>query len=211
MTMQFQMASFLPARRSRKALAALLLSAFAFTGVLAGCTSEQAFNAVGLGSTTEEGGTTERPCPTVGVLNGTDHLTLFNGRGRDLTDVVLRAEIAKVVTSCEYNVDERLISVDLAYNGVAEIGPAAQSRTQTVTTFVAVTRRFGAKVKKQIYEVPLVFEGASRQIQFVKSVNGTQIPYGADADGRIYEILIGFQLTPEQLDYNRKVPRVPIR
>lgn len=207
MTMQFQTASFLPARRSRMALAALLLSAMA----LSGCTSEQAFSAVGLGSSTEEGGTADRPCPTVGVLNGTDHLTLFNGRGKDLTDVVLRAEIGKVVTKCEYNTDDSLISVDLAYNGIAEIGPAAQSRTQSVTTFVAVMRRFGTKVKKQIYEVPLVFEGASRQIQFLKTVNGTQIPYGGDADGRIYEILVGFQLTPEQLDYNRKVPRVPIR
>lgn len=207
MTMQFQTASFLPARRARPVLAVLLLSAMALTG----CTSEQAFSAIGIGSTTEEGGTTDRPCPTVGVLNGTDHLTLFNGRGKDLTDVVLRAEIARVVTKCEYNASESTISVDLAFNGIAEIGPAAQSRTQTVTTFVAVTRRFGAKVKKQLYEVPLVFEGASRQVQFLKTIEGTQIPYGGDADGRIYEILVGFQLTPEQLDYNRKVPRVPIR
>lgn len=207
MTIELQTASFLPAHRSRMALVGLLLSAL----TLAGCTSEQAFSAVGLGSSTEEGGTADRPCPTVGVLNETDHLTLFNGRGKDLTDVVLRAEIGKVVTKCEYNPEESLISVDLAYNGVAEIGPAAQSRNQTVTTFVAVMRRFGTKVKKQIYEVPLAFGGNSRQIQFLKTVDGTQIPYGGNADGRIYEILIGFQLTPEQLDYNRKVPRVPIR
>lgn len=208
MTIQLRTATSLMARRNRFAMAGLLMSALALTG----CTSEQAFSVIGLGgSSTEEGGTASRPCPSVAILNETDHVTVFNGRGNDLTDVVLRAETGKVVTQCTYNLTDSTISLDIAFDGLAELGPAASSRVQTVTTYVAVMRRFGKRVKKQVYEVPLVFDGNTRRIQFLKTVDGTVVPYGGDADGRIYEILVGFQLTPEQLAYNRRVPRVPIR
>jgi len=165
----------------------------------------------GGGGGTKTGGTTLYPCPAVGVLNETDHVTLLSGAGTDLTDVVARAEIGKVVSKCEYDVDDSTITVDLAFDGIAEIGPAAQSRALTLNTFVAVTRRYSAFDKKQVYEVPVVFEPGQRQVRFVKTVDGTVLPYGGQADGSIYQILVGFQLTPEQLEYNRRVSYNPIR
>lgn len=101
--------------------------------------------------------------------------------------------------------------MDLAFDGLAELGPAATSRNPTLKTFVAVTRRFNAFDKKQVYEVPVTFEAGRRQMGFVKTVEGTVLPYGGTADGRIYQILIGFQLTPDQLEYNRNVSYIPIR
>lgn len=166
-----------------------------------------------LGMTDEkkDGGSTLFPCPAVGVLNETDHVTLLSGKGTDLTDVVAKAEIGKVVSKCSYNIDESTIAVDIAFDGIAELGPAATSRDLTLQTFVAVTRRFNTFDKKQVYEVPVTFEPGQRQIRFVKTVDGTILPYGGDADGRIYQILIGFQLTQEQLDYNRRISYAPIR
>ncbi|MDP2213826.1 MAG: hypothetical protein Q8J81_08255 [Phenylobacterium sp.] len=166
---------------------------------------------LGMSDETKTGGTTQYPCPAVGVLNETDHVTLLRGAGTDLTDVVARAEIGKVVSKCSYNIDEATIIVDIAFDGIAEIGPAATSRDQTFNTFVAVTRRFNTFDKKQVYEVPVTFAPGQHQMRFVKTVDGTVLPYGGDADGRIYQILIGFQLTAEQLEYNRKVPYAPIR
>ncbi|ABS62310.1 conserved hypothetical protein [Parvibaculum lavamentivorans DS-1] len=165
----------------------------------------------GMGDTTRAGGTAQYPCPSVGVLNETDHVTLVRGAGTDLTDVIAKAEIGRVVSQCSYNVDESTISVDIAFDGVAEIGPAATSREMTFNTFVAVTRRFSTFDKKQVYEVPVTFVPGQRQVRFVKTVEGTVLPYGGDADGRIYQILIGFQLTGEQLAFNRRVPYAPIR
>ena len=172
---------------------------------LAGC------NTLGLTDETKDGGTTLYPCPSVGVLEGTDHVTFVTGAGTDLTDVVAKAEIGKVVSNCKYNLDESTITVDIAFDGLAELGPAATSRALTLQTYVAVTRRFNTFDKKQVYEVPVTFEAGRRQMSFVKTVEGTILPYGGSADGRIYQILIGFQLTPEQLAYNRSAPYIPIR
>lgn len=159
----------------------------------------------------KEGGTTLYPCPAVGVLNETDHLTLLSGSGTDLTDVVARAEIGKVVSKCEYDVEASTITVDIAFDGIAELGPAANARALNLKTFVAVTRRFNSFDKKQVYEVPVVFEPGQRQVRFVKTVEGTVLPYGGRADGSIYQILVGFQLTPDQIEYNRRVSYIPIR
>lgn len=152
-----------------------------------------------------------RPCPSIGVLDGADRITVFNGRGRDLTDVVVRAEITKAAIKCEYDTGEHTISVDIAFNGGAEIGPAATSRDMSLKGFLAITRVDGKKVSKQIYDIPITFSGAARTVRFLKSVEGTVVPYGGSVNGSIYEFLVGFQLTPDQLDYNRKVPLGPLK
>ncbi|MEQ8267221.1 MAG: hypothetical protein RH982_08490 [Parvibaculum sp.] len=187
--------------RFRGASALLLAAALG----LSGCSW------LGVTDETEDGGSTLFPCPAVGVLNETDHVTLLSGKGTDLTDVVAKAEIGKVVSKCSYNIDESTIVVDIAFDGIAELGPAATSRDLKLNTFVAVTRRFNTFDKKQVYDVPVTFEPGQRQIRFVKTVDGTILPYGDDADGRIYQILVGFQLTPEQLEYNRRISYAPIR
>ncbi|MGB6085937.1 hypothetical protein, partial [Parvibaculum sp.] len=117
----------------------------------------------------------------------------------------------RVVSKCTYNKSDSTITVDLAFDGIAELGPAANSREFTLQTFVAVTRRYTAFDKKQIHNVPVVFEAGQRQMRFVHSVDGTVLPYGENANGSIYQILIGFQLTPEQLQYNRTMPYSAIR
>jgi hypothetical protein len=151
-----------------------------------------------------------KPCPSIGVLDGADRITVFNGKGQDLTDVVVKAEISKAVISCEYDIDDATISVDLAFNGAAEMGPAATGRDMNLKGFLAITRTDGKKVSKEIYDIPISFE-KGRQIRFLKSVEDTVIPYGGHVNGAYYEFLIGFQVTQAQLDYNRKTPVGPMQ
>jgi hypothetical protein len=152
-----------------------------------------------------------QPCPTVGVLDGADRITVFNGRGRDLTDVVVRGEIRKAVTKCKYDTDEHTISVDLAFDGLAEMGPAATSRDMTLKGFVAITRTDGKIVNKQEFDLPISFAGATRQVRFEKVFEDSVVPYGGTVNGSIYEFLVGFQLSHDQLEYNRKVPQTPLK
>lgn len=191
--------------RLRGGLASVVAAVAALA--LAGCSSIGGM----FGSSTHAGGTTQFPCPAVGVLQGADHITLVRGAGTDLADVMAKAEFGRVVSKCEYNTSDSTIKVDIAYEGIAELGPAATSRSLVLDTFVAVTRRFNAFDNKKIYQVPVTFEPGQNRVRFVQNIDGTVIPYGGDADGRIYQILIGFQLTQQQLDYNRTVPYTPIR
>jgi hypothetical protein len=152
-----------------------------------------------------------KPCPTVGVLDGADRITIFNGQGHDITDVIVKAEVSKALTRCEYDTDAHTISVDVAFNGVAEMGPAATARNMNLKGFLAITRTDGKKVSKQIYDIPITFDEGTRQVRFVKSIEGTVVPYGGTVNGSIYEFLLGFQVTRAQLDYNRKMPTGSLR
>lgn len=180
--------------------------ALAASLALSACSSLNPF-----GSGDRDGGTAQLPCPQVGVLGEADHITLLRGAGTDLTDIVARAEIGRVASKCTYNVSDATITVDLAFDGIAERGPAATAQDLTFNVFVAVTRRFSTLDKKQVYQIPVSFPAGERRARFIQSVDGTVLPYGGEADGRIYQVLVGFQLTAEQLAYNRRVPHVPIR
>lgn len=151
-----------------------------------------------------------KPCPTVGVLDGADHMTLFNGRGKDLTDVVLRAEICKSVLQCEYDSDNSEISVNVAFDGTVDLGPAATSREANIPGFIAIVRH-GYMLSKQQLDIPVTFDGAARTVKFLKTIEDTKIPIGGEINGAAYEVIVGFQLTQDQLDYNKKVPATPLR
>lgn len=151
-----------------------------------------------------------KPCPTVGVLDGADHVTIFNNRGKDLTDIVLRGEIRKAALQCEYDTDNAQISVNVAFDGTVDLGPAATSRDATIPGFMAIVRN-GYMVTKKELDIPVTFDGASRTVKFLKTVEDTEIPIGGEINGANYEVIVGFQLTKDQLEYNKKVPSTPLR
>lgn len=144
------------------------------------------------------------PCPEVGILGGAENLTSFSGAGNDITDIALTAELERVVSRCEYDIGDGIIYVDIAIRGVAEVGPAATSREVTVPMFIALTEINSRVLRKDTFLLPLTFEGNQRATSFIHTIEETKVPYVARIDGSAYEILVGFQLTPEELAYNKR-------
>lgn len=144
-------------------------------------------------------------CPAAGTPSTLDSVTAFrDGGGRDLTEVLYQARIDGVNSACEY--DENGIEVDLAVRFVAERGPAEQDRLATLRYFVAVERAPGEVTAKQIYDLPMPFEGNNRRVGRVEEV-GIFVPAPADGNFSGLRVLVGFQLTADQLDYNRGIKR----
>lgn len=170
----------------------LVLGAAALAA-LAGCTSSE----------TREFAR-DLPCPGVGMIAGTEEIIVFSGRGSDVTDIVLKGEIERVVSECEYDVDDGIIFVNLAFRGTAELGPAATSREVTIPTFIALTELNARVLRKDIVPITLAFEDNQRTTNFIHTIEETKVPYVANIDGSAYEILVGFQLTREQRDFNRR-------
>lgn len=159
----------------------------------------------GCGSTSEEKAvfSAAHPCPRIGVLAGADQIVVFDGRGTDITNVVVRAEIEKSALKCEYDIDDKTISLDLGFNGLAELGAAASTNEIHLNGFVAITRPDASVIRKTYVDVPLKFEKGSQKVRFLSTLEKTVLPYSDEMDGSSYEILVGFQLSPEQLSYNR--------
>jgi hypothetical protein len=96
-------------------------------------------------------------------------------------------------------------SLDVSFRAWRQPGPAAN---YTVPIYVAVTTE-GRILKKFTYSIQVSFEPGQAATQFTQSINA--IPFTVEQDKRAadYGILVGFQLTRAQLDYNRRAGRYP--
>ena len=144
----------------------------------------------------------ERACPPAAAVAGVERMTSFRpGGGQDLTEVAFTAKVDSVDSVCRYDDD----GVEVAMNVLlsAERGPADTAREADLQYFVAIENGSGNFTAKEIYDVTLPFEGNRRRVGIVEEVD-IMIPTPADNDFSEIRILIGLQITPEQVEYNKK-------
>lgn len=148
-------------------------------------------------------------CPRVAVLTEAGTLTRFEpGPGRDILDITYQVDVGDLPAQCTF-VDTkkqgRRVTVELAPVFVAERGPADSDGKASFTWFVSVVRD-GEILSKQPFEEVAEFP-ANRSRTIIQEndppvVVDIPLPYkGAEYE---YEVLVGFQLTQDELDYNRR-------
>ncbi len=144
------------------------------------------------------------PCPSVSVLPNADSITIFQeGPGRDLVDVLYEGVIAPVSGECLYENDDTELLVELILRIGAIKGPAARSQTQEFPFFVAIADPDKRILNKKVLISPIEV-GEGRRRGAVQEEIVQRIPLPTGRTGRNYTIVLGFQLTKEQLEYNRK-------
>jgi hypothetical protein len=179
----------------------VLIALATIAGMTAGCTS-----------------TPSTPCPGVSILGDASEITLFaQGRGQDLTDVAYRASIERVASNCDYTRAGDTVTSTVAVRLVATRGPAAQSSEETFVFFVAVVDKDQKILARERFDSTFTFQANQRQAAAIEEIEQI-LPIRADLRGIDYEILVGFELTPEQLEFNRQErqrrtgqPRLPGR
>jgi hypothetical protein len=83
-------------------------------------------------------------------------------------------------------------------------GPAATSDRQTYRYWVAVTRRGIAPIEKAYFEVDVRWDRGEAVVTRTEEIDRIVIPRAnPDTSGENFEVLVGFDLTPEQLQFNR--------
>jgi hypothetical protein len=142
------------------------------------------------------------PCLPVVVLRDAAELVRYRpGAGRDLTDVVDHTKFARFGSKCDYSKDR--VDVDLALDIVVEQGPAASSREVHVPYFVAIVDADQHILAKKVFETVIELEQGHRR-GGVREETEQIVPLATVDDRRRYEIMIGFQLSHEQLEENRR-------
>ncbi len=140
-------------------------------------------------------------CPTVAVVAEAADMTRFAiGGGRDVVDVGYVVQFSDVEWSCD--LDGSILEVDLTVFVAATAGPTSQARTADFEYFVALAARGGGVLVKETFPSRIALtsdDGTGRISEEIEQ----RIPLRADQSGDDFEILIGFQLTREQLEYNR--------
>ncbi|MBL4740198.1 MAG: hypothetical protein JKY12_04345 [Sneathiella sp.] len=144
------------------------------------------------------------PCPTVTVLPNADNITIFqDGPGRDLVDVKFEGVLAPVSGECLYEGDNEALQIELILRIGAVKGPAARSQIQDFPFFVAIADKSKKILNKKIFISPIEIP-AGRRRAAVQEEMEQRIPLPAGRSGRDYTIVVGFQLTPEQFEFNQK-------
>lgn len=141
-------------------------------------------------------------CPVTNFVDDLDRMTVFaDGAVGDLTDVRFDAQFASLSAICNFE-DDALV-MDIAFQVIATRGPANKDNQAAVTYFLAIADQTGAVIAKQTFDNVLPFRGNLRRVAIKDEFEPT-IPYPSDQKIlNKYRVLIGFQLTTEQLAYNR--------
>jgi hypothetical protein len=149
------------------------------------------------------------PCPTALSLYEAHRLVDFEGREATYPNIGFTGEILNVSALCRYN-DERAdpINTTLEMRMAFGRGEAASSDSRTYRYFVAVTRRDSAVISKETLSIPVTFRPGETRVEVVQTFDGLMIPRATPTtSGGNFEILVGFELTDDQLEYNRSGQR----
>lgn len=143
------------------------------------------------------------PCPFVKILYDAARYVEFSGERQSATTVAYTGEIQSVESRCAYESDEP-IRVDMVVQFALGKGPQAAVANKNYRWWIAVTERNKAVFFKQYFDMPAEF-GASDRVTAEQTIEGLTIPRtGATVSGSNFEILIGFDVTPEMASFNRE-------
>jgi hypothetical protein len=143
------------------------------------------------------------PCPRVAALADAAHLTRYrDGPGRDLTDIVYEADLGRISGECIYNRRKTSVTVAMRLLITAKRGPADRDRLADLNYFVAVVDDQSNVLARQEFQSQLEFAPDQTQAGVQEELEQI-IPLKKDQPGSDFEVLVGFKLTPEQLQRNR--------
>ncbi len=147
------------------------------------------------------------PCPFVKVLYDAGRYVELEG-GREAAEAVgFTGEINGIQASCSYVNPGDPIRVNMAVNFALGRGPRAQGDSRSYRWWVAVTERNRQVITREDFELAADFEGSDR-IGMVEQIGEITIPRGSETvSGSNYEILVGFEVSPEMAEFNRQGKR----
>ena len=142
------------------------------------------------------------PCPSLRLLPGADEVSSFNGRGQDVTDLLLSARISAVPASCKAG-SRGKVDATMHVVMVVNRGPALPGRSAQVPYFITVMD--GDRLLQQKdYLMPVAFPPNVDQGQATSDDINLEFPVTPEKSAAAYTIYVSFRLTEEQLQYNRR-------
>ncbi len=141
-------------------------------------------------------------CPKTAILADAANVTQFRGDGHDITDMVIDGRITGLSGKCALDDREHLrttISVGLDLTR----GPAAPGSVVDVQYFVAVSDG-DTILTKEPYTLHVPFARNTDRMRLKGDEVELVLPVTKEKSGAAYNVLVGFQLTPDQLAFNRQ-------
>ena len=144
-------------------------------------------------------------CPEILIPLNTERVTRFApGTGRDITDVVLQAEVKFLSGECTLEEDVISMTFPVAVRG--ERGPAEQDGVEVMDVFLAVSTPDREILTRRELPMTLPFEG-NRTTIVSSDVVTVNIPRDDQQTVDDFVVFLGLALSREELAYNRQEQR----
>ena len=147
------------------------------------------------------------PCPSPAIIADAADIDHFRGPpvpggGNDLTDLVLHGRIVGVSGSCKQGDKKSQLLTTVNVHMELVRGPAMRGNGTDVFYFVAVTQ--GENIlDKHVYQMPVAFSANVDRQNWAAAPVTFVLPVSVSESGAAYSILVGFQLSPDELAANR--------
>jgi len=149
------------------------------------------------------------PCPVAGALYDASRIVEV-GEVERHENVGFTGIVEGVRGYCRY-VGKDPITMEVDIDFTLGRGPMAVGDRRTYEYFVTVTRRDRTVLAKQIMTMDVRFPNGVTEVRRRERVPGIVIPRATETvSGTNFEVIVGFELTPEQLAYNRSGKRFTI-
>jgi hypothetical protein len=145
-------------------------------------------------------------CPQVAVLQQAQTLTAFLPGRSDVASQVTTAQITGVAGSCALEEKKNQLLVNFQAGFSASNGPANNGKTLTLPFFVAIANGDNI-ISKSDYTIALPFNGNSSTTQATSKP--IKVELANDHASKSIEILVGFEMTQDQLNYAATHPAGP--
>ena len=147
-------------------------------------------------------------CPKATILEETSTLTRFReGPGRDPIDVNFTGTVTHLNGSCIYDVDEDtgagILNMDVQVEVRVDRGPANRDRKVQFQYFVSILDINGKVIAKEIFPLAIEFHGTKMTSRETDDPVIMAIPVTGSQDSRDFSIFVGFQLSADEIRYNR--------
>ncbi len=138
-------------------------------------------------------------CPSVGLVPELARLARFQGADNNINTMTYRATLSDVHGNCSFT--ETSVTVNATVNLLAERGPLGTNGAQDFDYFVAVADDAGNIIGKSNFSAPLTFAPGQSRAGSAETVK-EEIKVPSPGKAVLYHVLIGFQLSPQERQYN---------
>ena len=148
------------------------------------------------------------PCPQIEIVDDLGMIYDFvSDNNQSKQNLIANVKISNGGSECELATNSAIVDLTLEFNG--ELGPKARQRKSdkpflTYPFFVAVTGPNGKIMAKEVFAMSMSFDPGQNKRRHEENLRQI-IPIKGKELAFKYRVYVGFQLTPEQLAYNRSI------
>ncbi len=146
-------------------------------------------------------------CPKLEIVRDLGIISDFTDpRRQENKNLTSRVAITSAESSCELSAKTATVDLKLIFDGT--LGPKGRAQKTdkpffSYPFFVAVTTPNGKILAKEIFAASMTYSANENKHTYYENMRQI-IPIKSKQQARFYNILIGFQVTSDQLKYNRE-------